>query len=55
MQAGMDVARLNMDYFEPNEMVKVIEQIQAASDELGTSCLIFSLLLFRLSKVFATV
>ena len=35
--------------------LKVIEQIQAASDKLGTSCLIFSLLLFRLSKVFATV
>ena len=41
IQAGMDVARLKMDYFEPNEMVKVIEQIQAASDELGTSCPIF--------------
>lgn len=41
MQAGMDVARLNMDYFQPNEMKRVIENIQAASDELSTSCPIF--------------
>lgn len=41
MQAGMDVARLNMDYFTPSEMRKVLEQIHIASDELGTSCPIF--------------
>ena len=37
----MDVARLNMDYFEPNEMNRVIKNIQKASDELVTSCPIF--------------
>ena len=41
MQAGMDVARLNMDYYDANEMMQVIDNIQAASDELGTSCPIF--------------
>ena len=37
----MDVARLNMDYYDANEMMQVIDNIQAASDELGTSCPIF--------------
>jgi len=37
----MDVARLNMDYFEPSEMRMVINNIQKASDELVTSCPIF--------------
>ena len=37
----MDVARLNMDYFEPQEMRKVITNLQQASDELATSCPIF--------------
>ena len=37
----MDVARLNMDYFDPNEMKKIISNIHEASDELGTSCPIF--------------
>ena len=41
MQAGMDVARLNMDYFDPNEMRKVIQNVHAAADELGTSCPVF--------------
>lgn len=37
----MDVARLNMDTYEPKEMVGVLENIQAASDELSTACPIF--------------
>lgn len=41
MQAGMDVARLNMDYFEPNMMSKLISNVHAASDELANSCPIF--------------
>lgn len=41
MEAGMDIARLNMDYFEPNEMRKVVSNLQQASDELVTSCPIF--------------
>lgn len=41
MQAGMDVARLNMDYFEPNMMRKLISNVHAASDQLANSCPIF--------------
>ena len=37
----MDVARLNMDTYEPSQMREVIENIQAASDELVTACPIF--------------
>ncbi len=37
----MDVARLNMDVWEPNEMHGVIGNIQAASDEVVTACPIF--------------
>ena len=41
MQAGMDVARLNVDYFDNERLTEVIRNIQAASDELQTSCPIF--------------
>lgn len=41
MESGMDVCRLNMDYFEPNDMQSLIGNIQAASDELGTALPIF--------------
>ncbi len=41
MQAGMDVARLNMDYFEPNMMSKLISNVHTASDQLANSCPIF--------------
>lgn len=37
----MDVARLNMDYFEPNMMSQLISNVHAASDELANSCPIF--------------
>lgn len=41
MQAGMDVVRLNMDYYDIDQMEQILESVKAASEELATSCPIF--------------
>ena len=38
MQAGMDVLRLNMDYYDVDQMELVLKSIKEASEELGTAC-----------------
>lgn len=37
----MDVVRLNMDYYDIEQMEQILESVKAASEELTTSCPIF--------------
>ena len=41
MQAGMDVLRLNMDYYDIDVMEQILESVKAVSEELRTACPIF--------------
>ena len=41
MEAGMDVARINMDYFESNQLEDLINNIKEASKQLSVPCPIF--------------
>ena len=41
MEAGMDVARINMDFFESNQIETLISNIKDASKQLQHPCPIF--------------
>ena len=41
LEAGMNVARINMDYFAPIDLEELIKNVQDASQQLSHPCPVF--------------
>ena len=41
MEAGMDVARINMDYFTPFDIEQLMSNVQSARQQLSHPCPVF--------------